>query len=402
MKSLNKLIAGSAAAVVLTICSVLGFTAFASAQCTQYNDAGTSTSATPIFNNFCGVPNFGDETDFVRVRQNTTGDPTSGSNAAYVDGLTSSCDDGSVYDVRTYVHNGADPAGNDPSQGSIAVAHNVSVAMSAPINTTGNNFAFNSSINASNAASVSDGASLNCNGEPVELTLVPASVHVYSQIYGWKSIGDNSAVNGSITVGSPTFASGDVFACWEFRIVVVYQVTVHKKVVPPPVTATCDLLTVTADRDRKVQINQFKFTSTNANVKNVAVDWGDDSAKFTTTDANSVVGQTHQYGKDGTYLITAVITFSVAGKPDVTSGGAGTGCAQEVTFKSQQPPAVTQAVSVPPAAVSAVSQRPSQIANVGPGSITALFVAATLAGTLGYRWYIGRRLSLDDESVDKH
>lgn len=379
MKAFNKLVAGSATAIVLTLTASLGFTAAASADCTQYNPNGTSTSATPIFNNFCGVPGVGDEPDFVRVRANTTGDPTTGDNAAYVDALNNACDNGTKFDVRTYIHNGADPSGNDSGK---SVAHNVAVAMNAPLNSTNDSFKFGSTISASNAASVSDTATLHCNNGQTKLTLVPGSVHVYSKSYGWNGLGDG-AVNGSTKVGSPVMGSGDQLSCWDFRIVVVYQVTVQK-VEKPQVTAQCDMLNIVASEDRKVKVSQFKFTNVNASVKNVVLNWGDNSPSVTLTDTNQVVGQSHQYANNGTFVVTAVVTFAVAGQADITSGGAGTACAQQVTFNENKPPVV-----VPPTTPPA---QPTTLVNTGAGSVAGIFAAATAAGAAGYRYMLGRRL----------
>ena len=391
MKSFNKWIASSAAAIVVTMASVLSFNAVVSAACThQYNPQGSSTSKTPIFNNFCNVPGQGDESDFVRIRTNTTGDPATGSNADYVDSLNSACNVGTKYDVRTYVHNGADPSGNGNGSGQ-AVAHNVHVAMSAPLNSNGSKFTFGGSITASNAAGVSDTATLNCSGEAVKLKLVPNSVKIYSKPYGWNALGDG-AVNGSTKVGSPTMGSGDVWACWDWRIVVVYQVTIEK-VEKPPVVAKCELLKILAHSDRRVTVSQFKYTNENAAVKNVVLNWGDGSAAYNTSNANSIVGQEHKYNADGTYTITAVVTFSAAGQQDIVSGGAGTACVQKVKFKPNQPPEVVPPpeVEVPPTVPPKVGQ-PTTLVNTGAGSVAALFGTVTAAGAIAHRWLTSRRL----------
>src|SRR3990167_11443122 len=97
---------GMFAAAAVSMLMGFAFVSTVQAACVQYDPNGTPTAKTPVFNQFCGVPNgVGNEADFVRVRANTTGDPKTGNNADYVDSLNSACTVGAKYDVRTYVHN---------------------------------------------------------------------------------------------------------------------------------------------------------------------------------------------------------------------------------------------------------------------------------------------------------
>lgn len=378
MKSFKKMIASGAVAVAVVFASVLSFNAVTSAACVQYTPGGTGTTSTPVFNQFCGVPgSVGTESDFVRVRPNTGDNTTPGNNAAYVDSLDATCTTGAQFDVRTYVHNGADPTYNQNGAGP-AVAHNVALAMAAPLGSTSKTFNFASTISSSNTTGMSDTATVNCGSKMVKLSLVPSTVHVYSQTYGWQGLGD-SAVNGTTPLGSRVAGSGDVWACWDDRVIVVYTVQVED--IPAVQTSgTCDLFTMVATERRRVNVNQFKYTASNLTVKNVVLDWGDGSSKVTLTDTNAVVGQKHEYAKDGTYTANVVVTFS----NNTTSGGAGTACAQSVTFTSGTPvtPPVTPASTV----------KPTSLVNTGAGSTIGMFAAATLFGTAAYRWYIGRRL----------
>lgn len=195
---------------------------------TQYQDNGTSTTATPVFNEFYDVPNaVGDEADFVRLRPQGSTD-----NAAYVSVLNAACNEGDAFTVRTYVHNGADPAQNNNGAGT-AVAHGVKVAMVAPIGATQSSFTFTSTISATNAATVSDLGKLNCNNnKTVKLTLVPGTVKTYSQPIGYNTEAD-SAINGLLPIGSQVHASGDQWGCWQDRIIVTYDVKVTAVTTPP-------------------------------------------------------------------------------------------------------------------------------------------------------------------------
>ena len=192
-----------------------------------YGEPGPKEAA---FNLYKDVPHgVGDESDFVRLRE-STGSPTIPAvDNNFVDPLNATCDVGDRFDVRAYIHNSARESKNNDGDGP-AVAHDVSLSTGAPIGETGNNFVFEATISSSNAATVTDSGTLNCENE-VKLEFVPGSVYVYSQQYGWQNASD-SAVNGSMPVGSPEFGVSEVWGCWQYRVVVVYQVEVKEKPVP--------------------------------------------------------------------------------------------------------------------------------------------------------------------------
>ncbi len=341
MNRLTKLISGTVAIAAVMGTALVAGHSLASVPCIPYTDTNLQTSQTPLFNDICGVPSLlsstdgtyplGDEPDFVRIRPNISGNDTvSKDNPKLTSDLTSACADGSKFDVWTYVHNDASPDFNNNGAGS-AVAHNVKVALAAAgVNTTKSNFSFGSTVSANNAESVSDTATLNCGGKTVTMTLVPSSVHYNNNLNQtvYNNLPDSS-VNSSIGIGSPVFPTnglgGDVWGCWDFRTVIVYQVVV-KDVPAPVVTATCDLFTVLANADRKVTVNQFKFTAVNAAFNNAVIDWGDGSAPTTSA---SPVGQTHQYAADGTFLIKATAHFTVNGQDVAATSPA---CQQQVKF----------------------------------------------------------------------
>lgn len=226
----KRTLALAAASVMLVTAGLSGTVSAA----VQYDPNGTPTSKTPVFNQFYGVPNgVGNEADFVRVKTKA------GTNADYANNINGACAADEVYTVRTYVHNGADPAYNT-AEGASAVAHDVVVAMTAPLNTPKSQFEFKSTISSSNAAKVSDNGFLTCaNGKQVKLNLVPSSVQTYSKPLGFKTVEDSS-VNGSLKIASRTQGSGDVFACWDDRVIVTYDVKVvePKEEVPPTTPPT--------------------------------------------------------------------------------------------------------------------------------------------------------------------
>jgi len=389
MKSFKRILKGSLAG--LTVAAVAWVaTSFVAANpaCFQYDPSGNfTTSSTPVFNNICGDTTqinstdgpyaIGDEPNFVRIRPDTSGDVTSNkNNPKLVNDLSSTCAAGSKFDVWTYIHNDAQASFNNNGSGS-AVAHDVKLALAAAgIGSTGSNFTFKSTVSASNADTVSDTATLNCNGHQVKLTLVPSSVHYTLNVANPTYLGmPDSAVNGVTALGNPTFGSGDVWGCWDYRTVVVYQVTVSE--LPPQVTASCDLFNIAAADDRTVKITAFNYTAKNTTFKDATILWDANNANGAQTvvsDPSKVVGQTHQYGADGTYLVQARLHFT---NPDRIVNDPG--CAVQVTFSSQ-PPEVTK-------------QPPKQLVNTGAGSVVGLFAAVTVAASAFYRWMLGRKLT---------
>lgn len=404
MKIFSKLLSSSTILVV-ALATSLTFGGTASAACFNYDPTGPSTtSQTPVFNNFCNAPyGVGSEADFVRIRQSTNGDDKdNANNPVYTNSVAASCNSGDKFDIWNYLHNDASPDFNNNGTGT-AVAHNVQMALNAPVGTTNSNFTFSAKVTADNAASVSDTATLSCNGKQVKLALVPTTVHVYSKaIGGWRDLADNS-VNSTTKLGSPNFGSGDMWGCWDYRTVVVYEVTVQEIPQPKPVIATCDLFQVETGDNRTVRVSQFKYTATNAAYKSTVVNWdsGNTAAPSVSapiTDASKVVGQTHQYNADGTYVLTATVSFSSADNNNIVADTKK--CEQQITFKAQTPPVVTTTVttpSTPPPAtpvapVVAAVPAAATLVNTGPGSIAAMFAVTAVLGSVAYRWFLARRL----------
>jgi hypothetical protein len=352
-----------------------------------------TTTTTPVFNNICGVPNVGDESNFVRIRQdvNNEGDENISDNSSYTIGtLDNACTTGTTFDLWNYLHNNAETQYNDNGSGS-AVAHDVQSLLKADgIGTTASNFNFSDTVSASNAASVSDSVMLNCDGNNVALSLVPGSVHIYYQSSdSWVNLAD-STVNGpnsntAVKLGSPTPGNGDMWGCWNYRMVVVYQVEVTKPTPPPTAVYACDELDVAAESDRTVKISTFNTTaSKGVTFNNAVIDWGDNSAKLTTA---NVVGQTYQYAANGTYKVSVIANFTVNGQ---TESAGGVNCEKQVTFSSTTPPTTT-----PPTIITTTSTpaAPTSLVNTGAGSVVGIFAATTALGAAGYRWMTSRRLS---------
>lgn len=216
----------------------------------DYTNPNNTAIEHPRFNFYYNVPNgVGDEADFVKVRKNN-GDVKAAVNVnPLTDTLAAACTVGEKFDVNTYVHNGANDDFNNNGTGS-AVAHNVMVAMRAELGVAKKNFVFTSTISGESTtpgitvASVTDTGKLNCANN-VRLKLVPSSVNVYNSPVGWKTTPTpDSVVNGSLRVGSRVHDSGDVWGCWNDRVLVRYTVEVEKLPETPPETPKTPPVTV--------------------------------------------------------------------------------------------------------------------------------------------------------------
>lgn len=318
--SISRTIKSFVVFMFLAVFAVVGVGQASAAQI-DYSNPSNQAIKNPRFNGYTNVPAVGNEADFVRLR-NSTGDPTvTATQSNFTDPLNDDCKVGDKYDIRTYVHNIANTEYNNNGSGS-AVAHNVKVQMQAPLNTTGNKFDFRSQVSSSNAATVVDTGRLNC-GQEVQLKLVPQTVKVYSKHYGWKGASDG-AVNGSLTIGSRAMGSGDVWGCWDDRVIIIYVVEVVKK--PQVVSkATCDALALTVLDDRKVRA-RVVASAQNATIIGYQINWGDN------TSSNSQTAE-HTYTAAGEYTITGRVQVRFAN--GTTEWITGYQCQDKVTFKEE-------------------------------------------------------------------
>lgn len=347
-----------------------------------YDAAQTNSSPTPAFNVFTGVPSYGDESDFLRSREVKT------EVTQYVDPLNATCNAGDKIQMRVYIHNGASKDANNNGTGP-SVAKDVRVKVSLP-STAGATFSPTASISASNAATVNDTSSINCNGKNVKLKYVAGSAAQSSIGTGRVALSDEI-----VTAGVPIRSQamdGAVYGCWDERVYVILTVQVEEvvvpKVEPKPVTAVCDTFRIVAGDNRTVRVSLFKFTATNATYKNTVINWDAGKTNVSSaaiTDANKVEGQTYKYAADGTYLINATIYFAT--ETDSNLAASTQNCQQQVTFTNRNELPIVVTTTTPAAPV-----KPVALVAAGPASTIATFaaVAATIGGA--YYWSIRRRL----------
>lgn len=310
MNTIRKQLKNIALGLVVAGVALIGNNTAQAAQI-PYHDPNNQPISTPRFNGYTDVPGgIGDESNFVKLRK-SNGDATVPANQNnFVDPVNGACVVGEKFDVRTYIHNIANTEYNNNGNGS-AIAKNVKLAMQAPLGQTGKKFTFQSTISASNAASVTDTGVLNCDNE-VQLKLVPQAIKVYSQHTGWTNGADN-AVNGTMTLGSRVTGSGDVWGCWEDRIIVVYVVEVVAKPEEPKPVYVCEAITAEKLGERKYRFG-IRYTANNgATLNSVTYNFGDGNSKNVTTPFTTE----HEYAKAGEYKVTTKLTFTVNGEEKV-------------------------------------------------------------------------------------
>lgn len=379
-----------AAGLFVAIAAVLSLAGSASAIQIPYVEGQPLPSIEkPVFNTFTNLPNgVGNEADFVRIRPSTGDVADNGEggvrNALYVNGHRSDCEIGNKFDVRTYIHNGASEEFNDNGNGS-AIAHETVARMNAPLNSRNTTFTFSSSISAKDVSPVTDTARLYCNGGEVMLKLVPKSVKVYSKHYSWQQAPDSS-VNGNLPIGSRTFGNGDVWGCWNERVVVAYIVEVVKAPKPPkhkkPVYS-CDLLSMTFISDRKYRFSVDTTAQNGATVKEYRFNFGDGSDVLVTTD-NPVE---HTFAKPGTYKPNVEVTFVVNGKEKTVSGDK---CNTELTIEEEVEPCPVEGKGHlpkghPDCKKDEVKSVVKEIPNTGAGGLFGLLTVIAVAGAALHR-----------------
>ncbi len=388
MNLIKKLSAVLSATFLSLTIYLIGASGSVSASCLyQYNPNGFNTSSTPVFNSICGVPyGTNDEPNFVRIRPDINGDENTANNSTYViNDLNSACTSGSIYDVWTYLHNDASQNFNPDVGSGSAVAKNVSLLTHAPLGTTSNNFTFSSTISASNAATVSDSVELNCGSNNVTLTLVPSTVHVYSMPYGWQNLPDGSVNNptplGSTNAGLSSMGSGNVWGCWDYRTIVVYEVkvtTAPQQIVMP----TCNLMSL-ENSNGVARIDNIEYTANSATVTGYKILVSSNGTTSTFNLGLNSLPFTYNMTAGNTYNFNAYVVSNLG---NVTSSN----CQGVLAVAALTPPPTP----TPPSPTSA----PTQLVNTGPGSIIGLFFGTTLLGAIIYNFVLRKKLSKSNNS----
>lgn len=373
MNILNNFVKGSVLAVATFVAMVT--MAVPTASALPYTGDSTAPSPVPAFNIYTGnVPQQGDETDFLRGK-------AVGDTADSVNDVASTCENGKRFSLRVYVHNGASQYKNDNGNGP-SVAKNSKVKINLDNSSSKTAFRPQATLSASNAASVSDDMTITCtNGKTVKLSYVAGTAQQYNTASGVQNLSDSIVTTGaSIGTKAP---NGDMWGCWDQRILVRLEVEVSVvPVIPPVSTAACKLdngaFVVTDDRKVTVKVNA---TVKNASVVGYQINWGDGSA------VSNKQTDTHQYptDKDGTYKIQAKVKVKLADGSEKWVDG--DDCAKTVKFTSNQPPVV------PPVTPSVVVPPSGQLPDTGM-NVFGIFATVSMIGAFLHKAYKARKATV--------
>jgi len=167
---------------------------------------------------------------------------------------------------------------------------------------------------------------------------------------------------------------------------------------PTPSYAECTSLNLTVVSGRTISATTAIFTRGDATLTSINYDFADG----TTLLVNNLQPVSHTFAADGTYVVKATVTFSVAGQ-NVTSV-----CQAPIVFATPPTPPcvdnpgtpedecnpVTPETPVTPDTTTPTgSAGVTELSNTGPGGIAGLVTAAIVAGIAGFRFYLSRRFS---------
>ncbi|HEY1645236.1 MAG TPA: hypothetical protein VGF75_02525, partial [Candidatus Saccharimonadales bacterium] len=326
----------------------------------------------------------GNEPDFVRIRQSSTNttSPTAtqdeAADPAYsIGSISAACTPGQEFDVWNYLHNNAYTQDNDNGSGS-AVATGVTGDLSVPLGTAnaGTTFNFGYTVSASNATTVSDSANLDCSND-VSLSLVPGSIHVLISPTGsWQDLipESTSSLNTPIALGNPVWGSGSEWGCWDYRILITYEVEVTP--VPPTQTpAVCSGITNDA-----ADIESVNYTANSANVTGILLNLysGTSTSGTPVASSNQVPYTFANLAAGQQYTVVATVQSSNLG--NISSPNC------QVTFTTPTTPPPVTTTSAPTS---------TTLPNTGPGTAgtVGIFAGVTVLGAALYNWVIRRRLA---------
>ncbi len=329
-----------------------------------YTGDSTPPSPVPAFNVFTGVPNIGNESDFLRSRVPTS---DSDSSTPYVDPLSTSCANGQKIQMRVYVHNGASQDANNGGSGP-SVAHNVKVKVNLDNSTAKSTFDPSATISSSNAGVVTDGAVINCNGKSVKLKYVFGSASAFSIGTGVVAVNEGLLLTTGAPIRSQAVA-GDVWGCWNERVYLIFTVQVEEVPETPPSLGECKTVTFDVDnKTRKVSVSNIQANLTNATVVGYKIDFGEGTVSTAAT-------ADHVFTADsGTITVSVQIQFADSHTELKTAAG----CIKQVNFtKTPTTPTPTPT--------------PTTLPNTGPGDVAGIFAAVTVAGALFHKYVLSRR-----------
>lgn len=374
MKASQLLIRAGAVVSAFTAGAMLMLTPSAAA--IQYTPDHTGLTS-PGFNVFTGVPDEGNEADFLRGKESTnTGDS--------VNNVQSACNNNTKYTLRVYVHNGANQTLNANGSG---IARGTKVKVALPGAAEASNFNLNGTISATNAATVNDNMTITCaGGKKVKLSYVAGSAKQYTSYTGTTALSDTI-----VTTGAPIGTNqpdGNVLGCFGQRVYVTLDVKVEEvqKPEPKPSTGVCKLLDVVITNNKE---NEILATVTgevdNATVVGYKIDFGDGTIVNTQS-------ATHRYAKkNAQYTITSMVQIKLADGTTVWREAQNCKRYVKVTV-DENPKTPPIEITVPPTIPGTV--KPATLPATGPADVAAVAAVISMIGSVGY-YIVSRRLGLN-------
>jgi hypothetical protein len=281
---------------------------------------GQQSEIKPAFNAFDNVDGQGNEADFVRVRN-------PGTTQAFGNSVTNACTDGQEISIQVYIHNSSSQAYNGTNFDGPVVAKDAKLSL-----TKSSNKEVQGVVGASNADSVIDSASITCNGTAVDFDFIPGSA-IQTNSKGNLPLNDNVFSTTGTAFGFES-ANGVLPACWEYITIVYAKVIVDVPEVVEKIPAVCDLLKLTIETGRKVTVRDIQYTTNDATVNNLSIDFGNGVTK--TLAANkSDLPYSYQYPKSGEFKVVASLNTTFEGQTKVETS---TLCAVPVTITEEAKP----------------------------------------------------------------
>lgn len=319
------------------------------------------------FNSITDNPSYGDERYLLEARD------ASASTSTYAKTMAVSDNQDVVLEV--YFHNNAASNLN-------LTATNTKVKVALPTIASAT-LSPTATVSADNANPTAVFANVDLtNASPFTVEYVPGSAQLWTNYVNGASVSDSVVTSGALVGTNGT--DGNVPGCGQFSGYVTLHVKV--RVVKPAVTPSysCDLLSVTALPNRKIDASVTYTAKDGASLQSVKYDFGDGSTPLV-TNSTSV---SYIYAKDGTYTVVSTLTFNL-GSTTATSS-----CSKQVTIATPPtPPVVTPPTTpvVTPPATPQVGK--GVLPNTGPGSIAAIFAGVSaFAGASHY--FVTRRARL--------
>ncbi len=286
----------------------------------------TPAAGEPAFNVYYNVSGgdsdiVGNEADFVRVKED--GESVS----TYRNSIDTVCENGDMFDVWFYVHNGASVSGNDGGNGP-SVAKDVSVRVDLDNAEESDRFDLRGFISSSNAMNINDGATIDCGDKKFKLSYVADSAQAFLDLPNELVNLPASIVGNGAAIGTNGL-DGMVWGCWEQRVWIGLKVVVEEVEEPELIPPVCKSLVVTEYTDRRLRVENVTYDLNDATLNNIVIDYGDGETE--TVQPGDFPLESHTYDSYGEKTITATVNTTFNGEALAVTGN----CKHTVKYEKE-------------------------------------------------------------------